>query len=195
MASTPSQENGQSYPSIVSSLEDLLSINASFSTIYADPPWDYRNRSSRGAATNHYQTLTVREICKLPVSRLTHQDSHLHLWTTNGFLKEAFDVIEAWGFEYKSCFVWTKPNIGMGNYWRVSHEFLLFAKKGKLAFGRNDLRSWSEFKRSLHSQKPEQVRQLVEAASPGPYLELFGRIEVPNSDWTVFGNEVERRLF
>lgn len=88
-------------------------------------PWDYDNRASRGAARNHYRTMTLDEIRAEPVPDLAYQQAHLHLWTTNGFLHEAIDLIGAWGFEYKSCFVWLKPELGCRNYWRVSHEFLL----------------------------------------------------------------------
>ncbi len=99
-----------------------------YSTIYADPPWRYGNQGTRGATGDHYVGMSVDEICALPVSSLAAKDAHLHMWTTNAFLFEAQKVIESWGFEYKSCYVWVKPQIGMGNYWRVSHEFLLFGK-------------------------------------------------------------------
>lgn len=139
--------------------------------------------------------MTVAEICNEPVAGLAADDAHLHLWTTNGFLREAFDVIDAWGFAYKSCLVWVKPQLGMGNYWRVSHEYLLFGIRGSLPFQHNRCRSWLLERRSVHSRKPWQVRQLIEQVSPGPYLELYGREEIPNSSWTVYGNQVERRLF
>ncbi|MCA9201250.1 MAG: hypothetical protein KDA87_27100, partial [Planctomycetales bacterium] len=84
----------------------------------------YDNKAARGAADKHYATMSLEEICRLPVTQLVTENAHLHLWTTNGFLREAFDVIEAWGFDFKSCLVWIKPQLGMGNYWRVSHEFL-----------------------------------------------------------------------
>jgi N6-adenosine-specific RNA methylase IME4 len=96
-----------------------LGAGRKFATIYADPPWAYENEASRAAAVNHYQTMSVDEICDEPVRELAEANAHLHLWTTNGFLNEAFRVIKAWGFEFKSCLVWTKDDIGMGNYWRV----------------------------------------------------------------------------
>ncbi len=83
----------------------------------------------------------------------------------------------------------------MGNYWRVSHELLLFGVRGSLPFRDCSVRSWLQCRRTIHSQKPEAIRMLVERVSPGPYLELFGRAEVREMNWTVFGNEVERRLF
>lgn len=111
-------------PSIVDDLSRLAMEGYRFQTILADPPWRYANTASRGAAENHYSTMTVEAICAEPVSQLVADNAHLHLWTTNGFLEPAFRVIRAWGFEYKSCLVWVKPNIGLGNYWRLSHEFL-----------------------------------------------------------------------
>ncbi len=111
-------------PSIVADLNDLIEAGYKFATILADPPWRYSNTSSRGAAENHYPTMTVEQICEEPIRQLVSEKAHPHLWTTKAFLEAAFTVIRAWGFEYKSCLVWAKPQIGMGNYWRVSHEFL-----------------------------------------------------------------------
>ena len=139
--------------------------------------------------------MTLDEICKEPVKDLTASDAHLHLWTTNAFLREAFDVLRAWGFRYKSCLVWIKPQLGMGNYWRVSHEYLLLGVRGSLPFRERTFRSWLSARRTAHSRKPFIFRELIERVSPGPYLELYGREEQPNSGWTVYGNEVERRLF
>lgn len=83
----------------------------------------------------------------------------------------------------------------MGNYWRVSHEYLLLGVRGNLPFGDNTCRSWLSARRTAHSRKPFAFRALVEQVSPGPYLELYGREEQPWTQWTVFGNQVERRLF
>ena len=179
----------------VGDLNQLEKSEFKFPTIYADPPWMYDNRSSRGAAENHYPTMPVDEICKLPVVELSDDNAHLHLWMTNAFLRDSFKVIEAWGFEYKSCLVWIKDELGMGNYWRVSHEYLLFGVRGKLRFQSNCDRSWLKAQRTSHSRKPSQVRALIEKVSPAPYLELFGRESLPFSSWTVFGNQVEHRLF
>ena len=83
----------------------------------------------------------------------------------------------------------------MGNYWRVSHEFLLLGVRGRLTFCDRTVRSWLEASRTVHSRKPEAVRLLIERVSPPPYLELYGRAEVPHAPWTVYGNQVEQRLF
>lgn len=183
------------HPSVVADLDFLSNRGARLSTVYADPPWEYSNKASRGAAANHYQTLSIDEICDEPVRDLVTANAHLHLWTTNGFLRESFYVLDSWGFTFKSCLVWVKPQMGMGNYWRVSHEFLMLGVRGSLPFAERTARSWVMAPRSKHSRKPWQVRQIIESVSPGPYLELYGREEVPNSQWTVHGNQVERRLF
>lgn len=190
-----SLRESQPSPSIVSDLETLISDGHRFQTVLADPPWRYENVASRAAAENHYRTMSLDEICSLPIEQLVERNAHLHLWTTNAFLEPAFGVMRAWGFEFKSCMIWVKPTIGMGNYWRVSHEFMVFGVRGRLPFGRNDVPSWLSAPRSVHSRKPFKFRELIEQVSPGPYLELFGREEQPNSGWTVFGDQVERRLF
>lgn len=182
-------------PSIVRDLQVLVEQGMQFSTIYADPPWPYSNTAARGAAENHYGTLSLDKILKEPVKELAAPHAHLHLWTTNAFLREAFDVMQAWQFRYKSCLVWIKPQLGMGNYWRVSHEFLLLGVRGNLPFRDRTCRSWVSARRTIHSRKPFAFRALIERVSPGPYLELYGREEQPNFGWTVYGNQVERRLF
>ena len=176
-------------------VNEFSSLNGQkFGTIYADPPWQYGNQSTRASTDSHYGTMPLEEICDLPVESITADDAHLHLWTTNAFLFDAKQVMEAWGFEYRSCFVWVKPQIGIGNYWRVSHEFLLLGIRGDAKrFNDKSLRSWGEFDRTRHSAKPEKIREYIELASPGPYLEMFGRSEM--SGWTVFGNQIERKLF
>lgn len=177
------------------SLEALVERGERFATIYADPPWQYRNRRSNGAAANHYPTLSIDEIAALPVSQLAADAAHLHLWTTNAFLFEARGIVEAWGFEYRSCFVWVKPELGVGNYWRVSHEYLLLGVRGSAPFLRNDQKSWAELGRTRHSEKPHAVRQIIETVSPAPRLELFARSSKPGG--TVWGNEIDasRHLF
>lgn len=175
-----------------SDLAALAATGVRFSTIYADPPWLYGNQGTRAATGNHYGGMTVEDIAALPISDLTLPDAHLHLWTTNGFLFESRAIIEAWGFTYKSCFVWVKPSMGIGNYWRVSHEFLLFAVKGTCPFRDRGQMSWMEIPRGEHSRKPDKIRRTIETVSPAPYLELFGR--EPSQGWTVWGNEIERGL-
>lgn len=174
-------------------LDALQAESTQFGTIYADPPWQYGNQATRASTGNHYETLPVDDICALPIGELAAENSHLHLWTTNAFLEDAFRVIRAWGFEYKSCFLWVKPTIGIGNYWRVSHEFLLLGIRGSCPFLDRAQRSWLQCGRGAHSSKPEQVRDAIEKVSPGPRLELFARRVSPG--WTSWGNEIDRDLF
>lgn len=162
--------------------------------IYADPPWLYDNQQTRAATSNHYAGMTVDELCALPVGKIAAEDAHLHLWTTNGFLFETPRIFAAWGFEFRSSFVWIKPDIGIGNYWRNAHEFLLTAVRGNAKrFNDHNLQSWLRCGRGSHSQKPEQVRGMLERASPGPYLELFARSK--SDHWDVWGDQIERTLF
>jgi N6-adenosine-specific RNA methylase IME4 len=181
----------------VDDLFGLVEAGQKFGTVYADPPWMYQNQGTRSATSGVYKPgewgMPIDELCALPVPDLTADKAHLHLWTTNAFLPESFKVIEAWGFEYKSLYVWVKPQMGIGNYWRVSHELLLLGVKGGLTFLDHSKKSWGEFNRTKHSAKPEQVASTIEAVSPGPYLELFARRTRDN--WTVWGNEIERTLF
>jgi N6-adenosine-specific RNA methylase IME4 len=175
----------------VANLAELIERGARYGCVYADPPWAYSNKSTRANVEDTYKsTMSVDEICDEPVGQLAADDCHLHLWTTNAFLFDAKRVIDAWGFEYKSCFVWVKPQMGIGNYWRVSHEFLLLAIRGKPEWRRRDCKSWGEFDRTAHSKKPRDIRRLVESVSHGPYLELYGRELSDN--WMVYGNEVAR---
>ena len=180
-------------PGFVTDLQSLIDEGQKYSAIYADPPWKHENQASRGATDNHYPTMTIEEICSEPVSQLAADNAHLHLWTTSVFLREAFEVIEAWGFRYAfSSLAWVKPDLGLGNYFRSSHELLLLGVRGDLPFRDHSQRSWIERKRSKHSQKPEAVREIIEKVSPPCYLEMYGRKQPPNSRWTVYGNELSR---
>ena len=183
--------NAESESGIVTSLDEVYGHK--FGTIYADPPWKYGNQGTRAATDNHYDTMTVDSLCELAIAELAADDSHLHLWTTNAFLFDARRVMQAWGFEYKSCFVWVKPQMGIGNYWRVSHEFLLLGVRGNAkSFAEHGHMSWKSYDRTKHSSKPEEVRHIIERVSPSPRLELFGR--KPVEDWVVFGNQIDKRL-
>ena len=178
-------------------IEDLFALadtGAKFGCIYADPPWLYDNQATRAATGNHYEGLTVEQLCDLPIRDLVANDAHLHLWITNAFLFDAPKIFDAWGFEFRSSFIWAKPQMGIGNYWRNSHEIMLTAIRGNAKrFNDHSIMSWLECDRGAHSSKPEQVRSMIERASGGPYLELFARL--PATGWTVFGNQIERNLF
>jgi N6-adenosine-specific RNA methylase IME4 len=170
-----------------------------FGAIYADPPWQYDNQGTRAATGNHYNGMSIEELCALPVKDLAAESSHLHLWTTNGFLFECPRIFDAWGFEFRTSFVWVKPQIGIGNYWRNAHEIMLTGVRGDAKrYNDHSMSSWLErgedswvkCDRGAHSEKPEQVRALIERASPGPYLELFARKSVER--WSVWGNQIDR---
>jgi len=177
----------------VSDLQTLVDSGKKFGTIYADPPWAYNNQATRASTDNHYETMSIESIAALPIADLTSEQAHLHLWTTNAFLFECPKILESWGFEYKGVFVWVKPQIGIGNYWRVSHEFMVLGVKGGLTFLNKAQPSWIEYGRTQHSVKPEKVAEIIEKTSPGPYLELFGRRT--RLGWVTWGNEIERTLF
>jgi N6-adenosine-specific RNA methylase IME4 len=178
---------------ICTDLSDLLKSGEKFGTIYADPPWRYQNQGTRASTGNHYDgDMSVDEICAMPIAQLCADKCHLHLWTTNAFLFECPKIFDAWGFTFKSSFVWVKPQMGIGNYWRNSHEIMLLAVKGgQTALSRAE-KSWLECSRGKHSAKPDAARHQIERLSPGPFLELFGRKKV--SGWTVFGNQVMEEL-
>lgn len=180
-----------SVPGFVTDLQQLIDEGRKYSTIYADPPWKHANQASRGATSNHYPTMTIEEICSEPVAELAADDAHLHLWTTSVFLREAFEVIDVWGFRYAySSFVWCKPTLGLGNYFRSSHELILLGIRGQLPFRDKGQRSWIEAERTKHSRKPGAVREIIEKVSSPCYLEMYGR-EAPHSDeWTVYGNQL-----
>ncbi len=174
--------------------------DGTFSTIVADPPWRYGNTSTRGAAEDHYPTMTIEELCDLGVARERAADqAHLYLWSTAGHLPEAFKVMEAWGFTYKTYLVWVKPQMGMGNYFRVSTELVLFGIRGDMRTQDMGIMNYFTAPRGKHSSKPQAFYDLVAKASPGPYLEMFSRCYKDTQvtcmcshclrDWTVWGNQ------
>lgn len=177
-----------------SDLADFIKAGLRYSTVYADPAWQYGNQTTRGSTDNHYGTMALKDICRLPIADIAADDAHLHLWTTTAFLFDARLVMKHWGFTFKSCLIWVKPQMGMGNYWRQSHEYLLLGVRGDATrFRVRDEMSWVEAPRGEHSAKPEIFRSKIERVSLGPYIELFSRRAVPG--WSAWGNEIERSLF
>jgi N6-adenosine-specific RNA methylase IME4 len=174
------------------SVQGLVGITGTFPTLVADPPWQYGNTKTRNAADKHYPTMTVGELCELPVGVHAAESAHLYLWTTAPFLREAFEVMDAWGFTYKTNLVWVKPQIGMGNYFRVSHEHVLFGVRGTapMLTPAKSTRSWFQADRREHSTKPDAFLDLVERCSPSPGLELFARRQRMSAafEWTYWGN-------
>lgn len=174
-----------------------------FSTVMADPPWRFMNRTGKVAPEHRrlsrYTTLTVQEICSLPVGQHLRETAHCYLWVPNALLPDGLQVLQAWGFEYKTNLIWHKvrkdggsDGRGVGFYFRNVTEMLLFGIRGKgartLAPGRRQVNLFSSRKRE-HSRKPDEQYTIIESCSPGPYLELFGRGCRPS--WTVWGNEAE----
>lgn len=157
-----------------------------FATLVADPPWRYANTRTRAAAAGHYPTMTVAQVCALTPPAA--DDAHCYLWVTNGFLREGFEVLDAWGFDYKTTLTWCKPQIGLGNYFRNATEHVLFGVRGRLDLLRRDTPTWFEARRAGHSAKPPEFYDLVMACSPGPRLELFAR--TPRKGWKAWGNEL-----
>jgi N6-adenosine-specific RNA methylase IME4 len=174
---------------------------AKYRTLLADPPWRFTNRTGKVAPEHHrlsrYATLSTEEICLLPVSEMAEKTAHLYLWVPNALLPEGLKVMEAWGFQYKANIVWHKvrkdggsDGRGVGFYFRNVTELLLFGVRGKNARteapGRSQVNYMSSRKRE-HSRKPDEQYEIIEACSPGPYLELFARGTRPG--WTYWGNQ------
>jgi Transcriptional activator, adenine-specific DNA methyltransferase len=181
--------------------EDLLAKMAGqYATILADPPWQFQNRTGKVALEHRrllrYPTMEQREILELPVARLAAARSHLYLWVPNALLAEGLRVMEAWGFTYKSNLVWYKvrkdggpDGRGVGFYFRNVTELVLFGVRGSMRTlppGRTRVNILATRKRE-HSRKPGEIYDLIEACSPGPYLELFARF--PRAGWSQWGNE------
>lgn len=185
--------------------EDLLSKNLGrFGTILADPPWRFANRTGKMAPEHRrlrrYSTLTLREIMELPVAQLALPQSHLYLWVPNALVLEGLEVMRRWGFTYKTNLVWYKvrkdggpDGRGVGFYFRNVTELVLFGIRGgirTLAPGRRQVNIIISCKRE-HSRKPDEIYDIIESCSPGPYLELFARYHRPG--WTQWGDELPKR--
>ncbi len=174
-----------------------------FGTVLADPPWRFTNRTGKVAPEHRrlarYPTLTVSEICSLPVANHLADRAHCYLWVPNALLPWGLQVLEAWGFDYKANLVWHKvrkdggsDGRGVGFYFRNVTEIVLFGTRGRnartLAAGRRQVNMIQTRKRE-HSRKPDEQYQIIEECSWGPYLELFGRGTRKN--WTVWGNQAD----
>lgn len=172
-----------------------------YRTIYADPPWQFSNRTGKMAPEhkrlNRYSTMKLEDIKLLPVSAVADEKSHLYLWVPNALLPQGLEVMKAWGFEYKTNIVWEKirkdgmpDGRGVGFYFRNVTEILLFGIKGDknrtLQAGRSQVNLVRSIKRE-HSRKPDEIISLIESCSPGPYLEMFARGDREN--WDMWGNQ------
>lgn len=180
----------------------LPTVEGGFKTILADPPWRFTNRTGKVAPEHRrlgrYGTMSLEEICDLPVQEIAAKDAHLYLWVPNALLPEGIKVLESWGFRYVSNVVWAKrrkdggpDGRGVGFYFRNVTELLLFGVRGSMRTlppARSQVNMIESRKRE-HSRKPDEQYDLIEKCSPGPYLEMFARY--PQPDWSVWGDEAD----
>lgn len=176
---------------ITATVPETFQNQKKFKVCYADPPWDIQQKGARGAL-QYYDLMTIHRIKNMPVADLMDDNSTLLLWTTNAALPAALEVMKSWGFTYKTNAVWDKYYLGLGNWFRGTHEILLHGVRGRAPFKFHGQRSTLLFPRQDHSHKPEEMIPLIERVLDGPYLELFARRR-PNShaDWSVWGNEID----
>ena len=172
-------------------VKDTPPLEGKYRVIYADPPWKYgdeRDGSTTGA-TDHYPTMSIAELCDLPVIDIAEDNAVLFLWTTSPLLEDSFKVINAWGFRYKSSFVWDKIRHNMGHYNSVRHEFLLVCTRGSCTPDNVKLfDSVQSIERTEHSKKPEEFRNIIDTLyTHGNKIELFAR--EPADGWEVWGND------
>ena len=185
-----------------SASQDLIDrISGTYRTILADPPWRFENRTGKMAPEHkrlsRYPTLEFEEIYELPVSHFAAAASHLYLWVPNALLAEGLETMRRWGFTYKTNIVWTKirkdggpDGRGVGFYFRNVTELVLFGVRGSMRTlkpGRTQVNFLATRKRE-HSRKPDEIFDIIESCSPGPYLELFARY--PRYRWAQWGNEI-----
>lgn len=184
------------------SVTSFEGLTGQYGAILIDPPWRFQNRTGKMAPEHkrlrRYPTLSFEEIAALPVADLACSQSHLYLWCPNALLREGLEIMERWGFTYKTNLVWYKTRKdggpdgrGVGFYFRNVTELLLFGTRGRLrtlAPGRRQVNIIVSRKHE-HSWKPEEAYRLIEACSPGPYLELFARQRRPG--WTWWGDQAE----
>jgi N6-adenosine-specific RNA methylase IME4 len=173
-----------------------------YGAIYADPPWSFRNWSARGTGRNavsHYDCLDFHSLVSLPIADLAADDCALFLWATDPLLPRAFELIRAWGFEYKTIgFYWVKLNAaprhdadyftGLGYWTRANPEQCLLATRGKPPRRAKDVRRLLVERRREHSRKPDAARERIERLVDGPYLELFAR--ETKRGWDCWGDQV-----
>lgn len=182
--------------------DELRAFDGRFATILVDPPWRFANRTGKMAPEHkrlrRYRTMSMDEIAALPVGRLAADRSHLYMWCPNALLVDGLQIMQAWGFTYKTNLVWYKvrkdggpDGRGVGFYFRNVTELLLFGIKGRLRTlspGRRQVNIVITRKQE-HSRKPDEVYELIEQCSPGPYIELFAR--VCRDGWQQWGDELD----
>jgi len=173
-----------------------------FAVIVADPPWNWRAWSSRGegrSASRHYDVMSLDDIMAMPVEDIAADDCALFLWATSPMLPQAIEVMDAWGFTYKTvAFMWIKvalsgrPMTGMGYWTQQNAEFVLLGTRGRPRRKSASVHSVVMERRGRHSEKPEAVQERIEELLDGPYCELFARRR--RDGWTCWGNELEEEI-
>lgn len=183
-----------------------------FVTLYADPPWRFDDRTFRGAPEEvlrgklaasgkqsrfQYPTMAIEEICALPVKDLMAENAHIYCWVPNSLINQGMQVLEAWGFKYKTLFVWQKiskdlgpaTNSGLGHYFRNVNELLFFGVRGRLKTLPPARKQENTIvtRKERHSKKPDIMYDIIERCSPGPYLEMFARQN--RKGWISWGNQ------
>lgn len=191
-------------------------LTTMYKTIVVDPPWPsqraWGGKHKRYQAEDDYPLMSLRDIAMMGISDIAEDNAHLYIWCTQSkakkdsytnhlvfdtqkvermFVEYAFDLARAWGFRPMNLITWAKTGPGVGNYFQVNSEYLLFAVRGKLpGLQTGEQRpTWFEAKRGAPSEKPDEAYQLIERVSPGPRLDVFAR--KPREGWDVWGNEVE----
>ncbi len=183
------------------SMQRMSLPNKKYGVIYADPPWYFKNYSSRGEGRNpnqHYGCMSINDICNLRIADISERDCVLLMWVVDPLLQEAFRVIEAWGFKYKTVgFTWAKTNqkslgfsTGLGYWTRSNPEMCLLATKGKPKRLSKSVKQLVTSSRREHSRKPDEMYTYIEQLLDGPYIELFAR--TTKEGWDNWGNETKK---
>jgi len=178
-----------------------MDINKKYNVIYADPPWTFKTFSDKGkdrSPENHYNVMSLKDICNLPISKIANDDSVLLMWVVDPLLDKAFEVINAWGFKYKTVgFTWAKTNkksmgffTGLGYWTRGNPEMCLLATKGKPKRLSKSVPQLVVEQRREHSRKPDIMYNHIENLLEGPYIELFARTQ--RSGWDSWGNQTDK---
>ena len=175
----------------ISQGNEELSLDKTYPVIYADPPWQYQHSETDSRKIeNHYPTMSLDDICNMPVSKLAAADSILFLWTTSPKLEEGLRVLNSWGFKYTTCAIWDKQKKGLGYYFRQNHEILLIGKRGGIPTPEPKDRPDSiiSIPKGKHSAKPFEFHKIIENMYPDfSKIELFCREAQPG--WDVWGNQ------
>lgn len=160
-----------------------------YKTIVADPPWQIDSvAATKANAQKHYATMPLSAIAALPVAEQADDSAHLWCWALNSMMREAHEVVLAWGFRPITMVTWCKPQPGVGYYLRNNTEHCIFATRGEPIVPKDKpISTWFKWPRGAHSAKPDAFYDLVEAVSPGPYVEMFARRA--RFGWDYWGNQ------